>query len=75
MTPQEIKTKLIEAITETVREAGAFGAPSGHVYAAFSSIGCSLDTYEILLHLAVKTGKIKKKGHVLFYVETAEREQ
>ena len=75
MKTQEINDRLISAIIESVKEGGAFGAPSGHIYAAFSSIGCPLDAYEILLARAVKTGKIKKRGHLLFYVETAEREQ
>jgi len=58
----------IGIIVETVEEMGELGAPEGPMYAALMGAGISLDQFNQLVALAVKTGKIRKSGHVLYPV-------
>jgi hypothetical protein len=63
---------LILALTETVREAGETGAPSGVLFAAFNAKGISLRTYERLEAVAIGSGMIEKRGLILYWVGPQE---
>lgn len=49
---------LADAIEETAREMGDFGAPSGIIYAGLMSLGLTLDTYQGILQAMVAAGRI-----------------
>jgi hypothetical protein len=42
------------------------GVPSGPIYAALMHYGIKLDTYNLIIDGMVKSGKIRKQGHLLF---------
>lgn len=65
---QEVLQAFSGAIIETVQEAGKQGAPEGPIYAAFMSYGIDLDTFNILVDYCVRSGKIRRAGHVLYPV-------
>jgi len=56
------------ALMDTVRQAGHMGVPCGHLYAATMSV-LSLEQYQKFEALLLKTGKVRKSGHCLYYVE------
>lgn len=56
---------LCDIVEETAREAGPMGIPSGHLYAALSSAGISLDNYQKMLAAMEKVGRIQVSGHVI----------
>jgi len=58
--------RIVAMITETVAEAGPNGAPSGHLYAALMTAGCTLSQYQSLIGALVKTGHLVQRGDVLF---------
>lgn len=55
-----------DAIIETVRGAGPFGAPGGHIYAALMAQGCTLHQYEQIMSGLVRAGKLRKSGECYF---------
>ena len=58
------------AIIETVQEAGPQGGVhEGPMYAAFMSFGIDLNTFNQLVDYCIRSGKIRRSGHVLFAVE------
>lgn len=65
MTTAEVVRAIADIIEETAREAGPLGAPSGHIYAALSATGLSLDTYQVILGVMERTGRIRVSGHVI----------
>jgi hypothetical protein len=58
--------RLFIAIIEAVESAGPDGAPGGTIYAALSTFGVSLTTYEALMNALVVRGKLTKRGHFYF---------
>ena len=57
------------AIVETVNEAGDVGSPMGPMYAAFMTYNIDLDTFYRLVDYCVRSGKIERRGNVLFPVK------
>ncbi len=53
------------AIRDTVTAAGDMGAPSGHVYAALMTHGCTLDQYNQIISAMTRTGMIRQSGNLL----------
>ncbi len=67
MTGTERLYAVVNAILETVQEAGPQGAPSGPMYNAVQ--GClSFDQYVKVMAALEQTGKVKRSGHV-YYAE------
>lgn len=58
--------RIAAAIVETVKETGEQGAPSGIVYAALMSQGCTLDQYQSFISALVRTGKLRQEGDLLY---------
>ena len=54
------------AIQDAVKAAGSMGAPSGPVYAALMTHGCTLDQYNQIIGGMVKVGMLRKSGHLLY---------
>ena len=57
---------LVDAVVETIKEAGAMGAPGGVLYAALMTRGFSLEEFEIFMRVVVATGRVYKTGHLYF---------
>ena len=71
MNKGEAVKKVLDAIVDTVADAGDTGAPSGILYAGLmAGIGISLETYEGIMNLLVMQGRITKEGHV-YYIKKA----
>jgi hypothetical protein len=66
MTPAQINAVQLVAmmITDTVREAGPLGAPSGPMFAALSAQGCTLNQYQSIMSALVRAGKLTQDGNV-----------
>lgn len=62
---QNISEHLKSIILETVVDMGLDGAPSGAIYAAMTTIGMSLDTYQALVNQLVNEGLIRISHNVL----------
>jgi len=71
-TPTEKQMQAIraiaDAITESVKEAGELGAPSGIVYAALMTYGCTLNQYQQFISALVRTGKLRQEGDLLYAI-------
>ncbi len=61
--------KAVIAIIDTVNEIGEQGTPEGPMYAQFMGMGCSLEQFNQLISLAVRSGRITKRGHILYPVK------
>lgn len=61
--------ELCNAVVDAVKEAGPQGAPAGPMYAAFMSVGMSLEQFERMMAALVKSGRLRKSGDLYFYVE------
>lgn len=57
---------LCEAIIETVKAAGPNGEPAGPLYAALSSVGCSLSDFREIISALCIAGKLRQSGNLLF---------
>jgi hypothetical protein len=68
MTTTQINTLklIIDAILETVKEAGSNGAPGGVLYAALMAQGCSLNQFQSLMRGIVSGGKLRQDGDLYF---------
>lgn len=55
-------------ILETVQEMGEQGAPSGPMYAALMG-KMSLNQYESIMYSLVKAGRLRKEGHVYYFIK------
>ena len=69
-TPEDIRkvVTMVNVIVEAVKETGTNGAPEGPMYAALMAHGCTLDQFNLLVDLAVRAGKLRKRGHLLFAI-------
>lgn len=54
---------VIDAIVETVRDAGPLGAPAGPMYAALMAQGATLQQFESLMGALVRAGKLVRRGN------------
>lgn len=68
MTSEQIKAlkAIADAIVESVREAGALGIPSGHLYAALMVHGFTLEQYEQIMAGLVAAKMLRKQGQLYF---------
>ncbi len=57
---------IVSAITDTIKEAGEFGAPGGVMYADLMAHGCSLNQFESIMSTLVRLGRIEKRGECYF---------
>jgi hypothetical protein len=64
MTIEQIRAaqKIGLSVLETIEEAGALGAPSGAIYAALMTQGCSLNQYQSLMAPLERRGFITLEG-------------
>lgn len=66
MKESELITEMLIAIGKTVRDAGDAGIPSGHIYARLMG-ALSLDQYNQIISILVKSGIIENKNHLLTF--------
>lgn len=66
--------QLMEAIYSAVEVAGDRGAPAGVIYAALTTHGCDLATYQHFEASLVEQGVLTKRGQLLFAVPEKARE-
>ncbi len=57
---------IVSAITDTIKEAGEFGAPGGVMYAALMAHGCSLNQFESIMGALVRMNRVEKRGECYF---------
>jgi hypothetical protein len=60
--------RIMDVIVDCVKDCGAMGLPSGHLYAHLMG-KMSLDTYEQMIELLIRAGRITRSNHCLYYVE------
>lgn len=58
---------LLAIIADGVKESGEQGIPSGHIYAALCGT-VPIDLYNNMIDAMIKTGKVKKNNHVLYWI-------
>lgn len=61
--------ELCNAVVAAVKDAGPGGAPAGPLYAVMMSTGMRLEQFERMMDLIVQSGRLRKSGHLYFYVE------
>lgn len=64
--------QLCEAVIDAVKEMGPQGAPAGPLYAAVMTVGMSLEQFERLMDTIVRSGRLRKSGHLYFYVDVTQ---
>jgi hypothetical protein len=72
MTPQqaaEVMRIVCDLIVGAVKEAGDLGVPGGLLFAAMRTQRISLAQFEQLMAALVRTGKLRKRGELYFWVE------
>ena len=57
--------QIVKAVCETIREAGSI--PSGTLYAALMTQGCTLQQYEYLTDTIKRAGVVREENHVLIW--------
>jgi hypothetical protein len=62
---KKILLDIIELIREAVREAGPLGLPEGTMYSILMAQGCTINQFENIIALMVRTGAIHKQVHLL----------
>lgn len=65
MTPEQIKALQVmcDVILTAVEAGGTLGAPSGILYAAFMSSGCTLSMYEDIMRGLCRAGMVTLRAH------------
>jgi hypothetical protein len=58
--------QVVLAVREAVAAAAPLGCPAGTVYAALMAQGCTIQQYEQIEALMLRTGAMTKKGDLLF---------
>lgn len=78
MTPAEITTQrnrlivdLCGSIIDAVAESGPSGIPGGTLYAGLMSAGCTMQQFDALMELCVRSGRITKSGQLYYAGEGA----
>ena len=70
MKQSEAVKKVLDAIVDTVADAGEYGAPGGILYAGMmGALGIGLETFNGIMNLLVKQGRLRKEGHVYYVVK------
>ena len=59
---------IVKAVGDAIRDLG--NVPSGHLYSELSG-RMDINTYERIIATLVRTGLVRKSGHVLHWVEPA----
>lgn len=59
--------QVLAALVDTIRAAGPAGTLSGHLYAALMD-KLTLDQYDALIRLAVRSGLVELDNHMLRYI-------
>ena len=62
---------VVNAITETIDDAGPQGAPAGAVYAALMAHGMSYDGFQQLTAAMCEMGRISRRGDLFFSGEVS----
>lgn len=62
--PSAAVDAILASIVDTVR-AFPDGVPSSYLYLEFNRLGCDLQTYNLMIELLVKEGKITNSNHLL----------
>lgn len=62
---------LAQIALETIKEAGEQGAPEGPMYAAFMTVGMSIDHFQAMIAGLERAGLIRRSGHVCYYIPRA----
>lgn len=57
---------VMQALLETVQEAGSEGAPSGPLYMACQQFGITLEAYQAIMEILVKQGLVTHSNHCYF---------
>lgn len=70
LSPSQMESlrRICAAVIDSVKAAGEFGAPSGIVYAALMSQGCSFSQYNSLINGLVNAKKLRQEGDLLFAI-------
>ena len=65
-TAKQLLKAIADAIITSVAAAGPMGCPSGTIYAALMTQGCTLEQYEAIMAGLVQAGMLTKKSHLYF---------
>ena len=64
---KKIALKVLMAVAETIREVGE--APSGTIYAALMSHGCTMSQYEAIIGTLTRAGLVREtSAHLLVWI-------
>ena len=56
---------ILRSVADTIKDVGR--APSGVIYAALSTHGCTLQQYEQIVNMLIGSTLVKKIGHELIW--------
>lgn len=57
---------VLDAVVESIKEAGPLGVPGGSLYAVLMTRGCTLEQFETMMGVLVRLGKVRKSGQLYF---------
>lgn len=57
---------LFDAIIDSIKVAGDYGAPGGTLYAALMAYGCTLDRFNNIMTILVASGRVERRGQLYF---------
>ncbi len=63
----DVLVEVLATLIEAVKAGGSMGVPAGHMYAMLMS-KLSLEQFEKLMNLAVKSGMVRHVNHCYYYV-------
>lgn len=61
--------ELIDAISSIIKAAGPSGVPRGTIYIALMAFGASLQQFEAMMRVLVKTGYVIQKGELYHWMK------
>lgn len=64
--------QVAKAVYEAIKEFGPDGVPSGHLYAAVSSVFSSLETYESMIDMLVRSRMVRRTSNHCLVAVTGE---
>ena len=59
-------TQILDVVVEAINERGSEGTPEGPLYAMLMGFGCTLPQFNVLVECLVDSGKVSKRGNLLF---------
>ena len=65
---QNAVLEVLKAILGTIIDMGPQGCPEGPLYAGLMTAGCSLGQFQSITGILIRTGKVRREGHVLYAV-------